>query len=101
MGRQLGDVFMAFPQRGEGDRNDIQPMIQIFTKRPIANRLVDVAVGCRNDSHIHADLAGSTDTLKLAFLQKSKKLGLKLRGDITNLIEKDRSPIGQLDSSFL
>jgi len=40
-------------------------------------------------------VARAAQTLEFAFLQDAQKLGLKLQGDFSNLIEEDRSAMGR------
>ena len=52
---QEGYVFFALSQRWHRDGNNIQPEIEILAEFFASNALLQIAVGCGNDPHIHSN----------------------------------------------
>ena len=50
--RQHGDVFATFTQRGQTQANDVQTVIQVFTKRTQFDSLFQVLVRCGDHAHV-------------------------------------------------
>ena len=67
---------------------------------PLSDGATQIAVGGGDDPHVYADGLGPPDPFKFAFLQKSQQLGLKLRGNIPDFIEKHRAAVGQFHLAF-
>ena len=75
-------------------------MIKIFAKPPILNISGDIAISRRDNAHVNSNGFCAAHPLKLPLLQKAEQLGLNLRQDIAELIEKDRSTMRQLHLTF-
>src|SRR5258708_26018579 len=61
----------------------------------VTDHLPQVSIARRDDTNIDPRGTGAAHSLELAFLEHSKKLGLKLQRHVSNFVEEQRSTIGQ------
>ena len=78
--RQDRDILLSLSQRGQRNRDDIQAMVEIFTKGADPDRLVKIAIRRRNDSNVHDDRLGPAHPFEFALLKESQELGLEAPG---------------------
>ena len=95
---QIGHILQALAKRRQHDRHDIQPVVEIFAKIAGIDRRFEIAMRGSNDANIHLECARATDALQLAFLQDTQQLGLKCRGDFTDLVEKQGAAIRRFET---
>ena len=69
------------------DRNYVETVVEIFTKRSIFECRPQVAIGCCYQPHIHFDGPSASKPLEFAFLQYSQKFHLRHWRHITDLVE--------------
>lgn len=62
---QKRDVCLPFTKRRNADGKNIQTIEQVFTEGLFGDSFFQVAVGCRNDTHIGAQRLGSTQTYRI------------------------------------
>ena len=55
----------------------------------------------RDQSHVDLDGLQPTDALERSLLQHPQQLGLGLQADVADLVEKQRTAVGQLETSDL
>src|SRR5271156_5285674 len=97
--RQRQDVFAAFAQRRDLERNYAQAEIQIsaeFAGRHFAPQL---AIGRRHDAHVDLARLRRTDAHHLAVLEHAQQLSLEVRARLADLVEKQRAARGALEAS--
>src|SRR5215469_3657846 len=94
---QNGNIFCAFSERRDVDREDLESVEQILSKCPCSNRFLQIAVSRCQDTHIHPNWFIAADTLELPFLQNAQQGNLRLERQFSNLIEKDGTPLCQLE----
>ena len=98
--RQGRDVFHAFAQRRQRNREDIQAVIQVFAKLLGRHRIQQVLVGGGNYPYIYLALAGVAYRLDNPLLQGAQNLGLQRQGHITHLIQKQRALVGLHETPY-
>src|SRR5207244_1791050 len=59
------NVRLPFPERGDGEMNDIQPVEQIVTELALRDHVLEVTVRCGDD----ADVYGGGAPIRADFLQ--------------------------------
>src|SRR5215469_15284417 len=79
-------------------RKDAQPVIEIFAETSGSYIGSKVAIRCRDNTHIHMAGRVVTHTLILTFLEDPQQFWLKFEGNITDLIQKNRAIVGELES---
>ena len=58
-------------------------------------------MGGGDDTHVDVDRLDASQTLELLFLNGTQQLWLQFQADVADLVEKERTPIGELESALL
>src|SRR5277367_978399 len=66
---KVWNIRFPFAQRWEINREDVQPVVQVFAEFTIPSHLLQVLVGRRNDANIDSRYPRAADGLKLTLLQ--------------------------------
>ncbi len=74
---QRWDVLAVVAQRGQRDRDDVQPVVQVLPEAPLAHLLLQVLVGGADHAHVDPDRRLAPHPLELLFLQHTQQLELK------------------------
>ena len=77
----------------------IQPEQQVLAEQSGSAGCPQIGIGGRDDAHIHADCPRRADPLDLTSLQHSQQFGLLANGYVPDLVEENRAPIGQFETS--
>src|SRR3984885_4896531 len=91
------DVDGPLAQRGQANRHDVQPVVEVFAKCARRDQLLQVAVRRGDETNIDSNRLDATNALEFALLQCAEKLHLHLDGDLSDLVEKERAAIGELE----
>lgn len=88
-----GDVLGPFPKRRDAHRGHVEPIVQVATKGAGLYAFGQVAIGGRDDTHVH--LAGRRGAHPHDFpvLQNPQKTGLHGQGQLSHFIQKDGAAI--------
>ena len=73
---QQRDIRQTFPQGWQSNGNDIEAPIQVIAELLAGHEVFKILIGGGNDTDIHFNGAGATNTLKLAFLQHAQDFDL-------------------------
>ncbi len=95
--REERDVLRPPPQRGQRDRQHVDPVVEILAERALLHRLHHVLVGGRHHAHVDADLVVAAHAPHLAVLEDAKVLRLQVRAHLRDLVQEDRAAVGQLE----
>ena len=95
--REQGDVFAALPQRRKRDRKHVEPVVEIVPESVLTDLVGEVAIGSRDDPHVDVDGARAPEAFELPFLQDPQQLRLELNRQVPDLVEEQRSAMGQLE----
>src|SRR6202044_954669 len=74
--RQFRDVLAPLPKCRHKDREDVQPVIEIFAKQTRMRALREIAIGRRNDADVDLYRTLRADGIDLSFLQRAQQLDL-------------------------
>jgi hypothetical protein len=96
---QRRDIIFAFPQWRQDDGENIEPVIKIGTELPRLHHAPQVLVGRRDNAHVDLNGAGAAQALELLFLKYAEKLGLQFQRKISDFIQKQRTPVSQLEAA--
>src|SRR5512139_2650615 len=99
MRRQQPDVLQTVAQRRQLNRKDGQAVEQIAAKPTGFAVLLEIVIRCSDHAHVELAHLVFSDALDLLVLQHAQQLALELEGNLANLVEEDRPPVGQLESS--
>ena len=94
-----GNVFAAFPERGQIQRNDVDAVVEVFSELPFSNEFLEILVRRRHDAHIHLDGLHPADSGEFAFLQDAQQLGLRHGAEVADFVEEQRAGIGEFELS--
>jgi hypothetical protein len=94
---QQRDIVQPPPQ-GHVQRDHDQPMVEVLAKSAVIHLLREIAVWGSYDPDIDADRIRTAQSRKLALLQNTQELGLEIEQQISNLIQKERSAVGLLET---
>src|SRR5262249_27329654 len=93
------DVRSPARERGDLDGEHVESVEEISAEPSRSNRLREVAIRRRNDPHVDADRSVRPDRLELLLLEHPQELDLRLERKLADLVEEDRSTVGQLEAS--
>src|SRR5262245_49217910 len=82
------------------EREDSQPIVQIFTKLALGHGSFEVLIGRCDKTNVGADGGCASESLKFFFLKNAEELDLRRQIDVPDLIEEERSSFGELESAF-
>ncbi len=99
MPHERRDVVRTLAKRRYRERDDVEPEVQILPERAVGNRAREILVRGREDANIDADRLAATDSLDLARLDRPQKLRLRLGAEVADLVEQQRTTVGQLEAS--
>src|SRR5688572_30226359 len=97
---QWQDVFTPIAQRRQLDRNNCQTVVEIFAKRTLFHRVLQFDVSRGHDSHIDSPRSCITEWCELSLLNNSQQPHLGLRRNVTNLIEENRTAVGNFKQTL-
>src|SRR5208337_653529 len=78
---------------------DIQPVKQIGTEFLLLHQGTEISIGGGDQTRVRGEGARTPQAFELALLQDAQQFGLELERNLANLIQEDRSPIGQFKAA--
>jgi len=91
------DVRFALAQRWDEEGHHAQPVHQVLAEAPVGDPLPQRGVGRAHDAHVDAHRFGAPDRREGLVLEHAQELGLQVEGDLGDLVEEERAPIGALE----
>src|SRR5579862_7316525 len=98
MPHQRGNVFAAFSQRWNSNREDMQPVEKIGSEPLLLDHCGQITVGGGDKAGISAQRTRATQTLKFPFLQHAEQLRLELKRNLSDLIQECRAVVRHFES---
>src|SRR5215471_1321124 len=83
------------------DGHHVEPVIKVFAKLSLLDQVGEIAVGRGDEAHVDLHRRRASEPLELAFLQDAEELDLHLWRDVANLVEEERSFVGELHTTRL
>src|SRR5260370_16441152 len=93
---QQGNIFCCVPERGDLNGKNVEPVKEVAPEHTLSDGGLQIAVSSRNHPDIGLDGSSSTDTFEFVFLQNMQERDLGLGRELSDFIEEDRAPFGQL-----
>ncbi len=100
MMNQQGEVAAAVSKGWDFDRKDIQAVVEVLAESTFADELGEILMRGRDDSDIDLDRLGRADRLERAFLEHPQQFDLEIGAHVTNLVEKDGTPVGDGETTI-
>src|SRR5262245_52117318 len=94
---QLRNLVAALAQRRDVRLNDLQAIVEVFTKIAAHHHLLEVAVGRGHDAHVDVNLLVASEFRELRVLQHVQQLCLQRRFHLADLVEEDRAAVRLLE----
>ena len=99
--REHADVVAAIAERRHGDGEDVQAEVEIAAEPAGLHFGAQIAVGRGDHPRLHGHRARRAQALELALLQNAQQLGLRLHGQLANLVQEERPFVRHLEASGL
>src|SRR5690349_21100155 len=93
------NVLAAFAQWRQAYLDGIQPKEQILAKSTSGDFRAEIGIRCGNDTRVDPCRARRPHAFELAQLQDAKELRLLCQRQIADLVQEDRSLVGQFEST--
>jgi len=96
-----GDVLDPLAQRRNDVREHVEAIEQILAKGLVADGVLEVAVGGRDDADVNLDRLRAPQAFEDALLKRAEQLGLDFHRQITDLVEEERGLVGGFEPADL
>ena len=87
-------------KRRQLDAHDLEPVVEVLAERARGDRLVQVAVGGRDQPDVDLDRLVRADPDDLAALQHAQQLDLGGQRHVADLVEEQRAAVGVLEPAL-
>src|SRR5207253_2309588 len=77
----------------------VQPVEEVGTEAPRPHRFLEIAIRRGDHPHVYPKRPARPYRFELLLLQNTKKLHLRLEGQLADLVEEDRAAIGELEAA--
>ena len=101
MGNQRRNVFAAFTQRWQQDREHIQTVVEVAAKFAPLHHLRQITVRGSHQPNVHLMSASAAQAFELLFLQNAQQFGLQRQRNIAHLVQEERAFVGQFETANL
>ena len=91
------EVVGPVAEGGQGDGEDLEPVIEVLAEAAVGDHLVEVAVGGGDEADVGPDRVVAAEALEPAVLQEAEHLGLGGRRHVADLVEEDGAAVGLLE----
>ena len=95
---QQRQVFLALAQRRQSEREDVQPVVEIFAQLALLHRRRRIDVGGGDHAHVDRLLGAPAQPPETAFLEDAEQLHLRRRRHLADLVEEQGAAIRQLET---
>ncbi len=99
--REEQHIVASFAQRRQMNTEHREPVVEIFTELRVGHRPLEIAIGGGDEANVGLQRRGAAHALIPPFLQHAQELGLRGRGQLTDLIEKQRTARRELEAAAL
>src|SRR5204863_9303858 len=91
----------ALAERGNRDREDRQPEVEVLAVLPRRDGCLQVAVRRGDDADVYLQGGGAADPLEPFLLERAQNLGLERKRQVADLVEEQRAAMRQLELARL
>jgi hypothetical protein len=93
------NVFHAFPEGRQANRENVEPVEQILAKCALDDPSFKIPVCRRDDPDVHGNPHRAPKPLDSTLFQHAEQLDLDVGRQVADLVEEDRRAIRQLETS--
>ena len=94
------NVLAPIAQGRKNDGNDVDPIVEIQPEQALLDETMQITIGSGDEPYIDASRGPGAHGPDFTLLKHSKQFGLHGERHVTQLIQKQRSPMGQLENPF-
>src|SRR6185503_3671303 len=98
---QERDVLTAVAERRDVDRDDVQPVVQVFPELLLLDQLLEGPIGRRDDADVDLDILRAADAAEGPLLERAEELRLERRGHVADLVQEHRPVVRELEQALL
>ena len=91
--RERQDIFASLAQRGNEERHNVEAVEQVFSEASLCYSLLQVGIGGGDQTDIHFNRAGATQSHEASFLKYAQKFGLHAGRHVGDLIQENGSVV--------
>src|SRR5262245_30234726 len=95
-----GDVRSPLAKGGHVEWKHVEAVEQVRSEGAVRHRGSQISICCGDHADIHSNRSAAADTREFAFLQDTQQHDLGLGGQLADLVEEDRSAVGQLEAAL-
>src|SRR5262249_10478305 len=85
---KVGQVLLSLAQRRKVDSCHVEAEEEVLTKPAFADHHLQILIGSSDNSHVHRNIAVSSQALNLFALDHTQDLRLAVGAHISDLVEK-------------
>ena len=94
MSRQDEDVLGAVAEWGNDQRNDVEPVEEVFAESALLDRVFERSIGRAHDPDIGPAFLRLAEPFVGLVVKESEQPGLSIRGEVADLVEKECPTFG-------
>ncbi len=94
-------IPLPFAERRKFEYEDGEPVVEVLTKGTFGHLLLQIPVGCGDDTHIHLFRLCGAHRFKFPFLQHAQHLGLGFKTHVGDLVQEECTAISLLEGAHL
>src|SRR5262249_46182466 len=98
---EQGDVLPPRAEGREPQRDDVEAIEQILSKRALLDHVLQIAMGSRDEAHVRAQRLYAAEAFVFAILKQPEEFHLDGRRDFADLVQEQGAAFGELDATGL
>ncbi len=88
----------SFAKRRQRDRKDVEPIIQVGAESAFLHRGIEIVMRGRDDADVDLPRLRRANPFELAFLEHAQQLGLDVRRQVADFVQKQRPGVRHLET---
>src|SRR5437762_6149066 len=96
IGDWSSDVCSSDLKGRDFNRNDVETVVEVLTEAALADQRLEVAVGRRDDAHVHPDRVLAPNALERLLLERPEDFRLRLETHVADLVEEERAAVREI-----
>ena len=96
---QRENIFAALLQRGDGERNHVEPVVKVGAECAGFDQRGQGAVCGGDYAHVYRQGMGVAQAVNFTFLQHAQEFGLQAERHLADFIQQQRAAVGHLKLS--
>ena len=94
-----GDVVGPVSERGRGDGEDFEAVVEITPEELVAHHFGEVPIGGGDEANVDGNGANAAEAFEGFLLQGAEELGLEIERDVADFVEEQGSAVGHFEAA--